>query len=335
MPIDHPVVTAPPVDVAADRSNTFTSTPVTFANRAGLRLFGILETPLHAVTRDLAVILLSPGVKMRVGPECLYRAMAKRFVACGLPVLRFDFHGLGDSEGELREEQLRDVYNQVQVGRFVDDVYDTMDWMQRTQGTKRFILSGLCGGAITGLFAGRDPRVIGLLSLGIPTVLTGGAADASRYMTRGEIGRVRGRYLRRLLSPQAWMRFLTFKADNRLIRRLIVETFYKKAPAPVAATPQAEADDTNPLLAPAFFHMLDTKRPMLLVFGGNDRLQFEFEEKFTARHRERLAQSPPLYDVHVVKDANHVLSTREWQADMLDASDGWLRKHFARDLARA
>jgi hypothetical protein len=310
------------------------ATPVTFVNRAGLRLFGMLETPGPRVPHDVAVILLSPGIKMRVGPQCLYRGMSRQFVALGLPVFRFDFFGLGDSEGTLPEELLRDLYNHIEVGRFVDDAIDAMDWMQRTYGSKRFILSGLCGGAITGLLAGaRDPRVAGLLALGITPVLASRAADASRYMTRGQLEHIRARYVRRLFSAQAWGRLLTLKADNRLIWRLITESFLKKRPvAAPAAVPPAESDNANPLFPPAFFRMLDTARPMLLVFGGTDRLQFEFEEKFVARHRERLERGPHVYDVHSVKDANHVLSTRAWQADMLDAATRWLRRHFAREL---
>ena len=78
--------------------------PVVFRNRQGLRLFGILHTPNGGSVSGLAVILLSPGVKMRVGPECLYRRMTELFVELGLPVLRFDFYGLGDTTGALNAD---------------------------------------------------------------------------------------------------------------------------------------------------------------------------------------------------------------------------------------
>lgn len=305
------------------------SIPVTFTNRRGLKLFGILEMPASPTVQDLAVLMLSPGVKMRVGPQCLYRTMTTEFLQFGIPVLRFDCHGLGDSEGTLPEELLRDVYNHIEVGRFVDDTVDAMDWMQREHGTRRFILSGLCGGAITGLLAGeRDRRVVGLLGLGLTAVLASRAADASRYMTEGELQGARQMYLRRLLSPQAWYRLFTLKADYRLIGRLIAQTVRPKRQAQAPAPPPPD-DNANPRFPPAFFSMLSTGRPMLLVFGGSDRLQWEFEEKFVARHREQLASFPPLWDVHVVPQANHVLSASEWQREMLDVSRAWLQRHFA------
>jgi uncharacterized protein len=322
---------------------SISQTPVTFVNRQGLTLFGVLEEPDEPRSSDIAVLLLSPGVKMRVGPQGLYRRISRELGALGFPVLRFDFYGLGDSQGELPEPLLRDVYNHIEVGRFIDDTIDAMDWMQKTRGTKRFVLAGLCGGAITALLAGeRDSRVAGLFGIGMTAVLASRAADASRYMTEGQIKDWQRIYARRLLNPTAWYRLLTFQADNRLIRRVIVQAFRQyvlrqpAAPPPAAPPAAPPADDNaNPRFPPAFFRMLATKRPMLLVFGGSDRLQWEFEEKFVARHRETLASLPSFYDVHVVPDANHVLSTNQWQLEMLDVMRTWLRRHFSSDVREA
>lgn len=308
---------------------------VAFDNRAGLRLFGVLHMPLGPVG-PVGVLLLSPGVKMRVGPHGLYRRMTETFLAAGLPVLRFDFFGLGDSEGELPEELLRDVYNHIEVGRFVNDALDAMDWMQAECGTQRFIVSGLCGGAVTGLLAGsRDPRVAGLLGLGITPLLASRAARPGDYMTSGQLQRMREGYLRKLFKPSAWLRLLTFKSDYRVIWKALAPK--RPAPATAATTPSptAEPDNTNPLFPPAFFKMLSTGRPMLLVFGGADRLTWEFEEKFVARHREALAQLPANYQVHVVPRANHVLSLEEWQQEMLGVSRAWLQQWFPTGHAQA
>ena len=45
-----------------------------------------------------------------------------------------------------------------------------------------------------------------------------------------------------------------------------------------------------------------------------------------------LADMPPLVDVHVVEQANHTLSFRAWQDEMLEVSTRWLRTHFLSDL---
>lgn len=314
---------------------TASQAAITFKNRAGLTLFGVLHTPAKPVS-DLAVILLSPGVKMRVGPEGLYRRLTDQLVAMGITVFRFDFYGLGDSEGTLEEELLRDVYNHIEVGRFVEDTFDAMDWMQQHTPARRFILSGLCGGAITGLLAGgRDRRVAGLLALGITPVLAAASAEASLYMTVGQLEESRRKYVRRLTSPRSWLRLLTLRSDYKLIMRFMLQPFQ---PTPAATNDDAAPppnDNANPLFPPAFFTMVEGQRPMLYIFGGSDRLQWEFEEKFVARHRSRLAAVPDSYDVHVIKDANHVLSLREWQNEMLDVSASWMAKRFAGDVLPA
>lgn len=310
-------------------------TAVTFLNRNGLRLFGVLHSAPGRGPADLVVLLLSPGVKMRVGPERLYLRMTERFLELGLSVLRFDFHGLGDSEGTLPEERLRDVYSNIELGRYVDDSVDAMNWMEQTYGCRRFLLSGLCGGAITALLAGgRDKRVAGVHGLGMTAVLAAPAADQSRYMTIGQVEAQQAMYLRRLLSPDAWFRLLTLKTDIRLIRRMLDLWLRKlvgrKREAPVLPPP--DGDNANPLFPPAFFNMVATRRPMLFVFGGGDRLHWEYQEKFVARHREQLASMPTLVHEHVVQAANHVLSLREWQDEMLDVSTRWLNTHFRTDL---
>jgi pimeloyl-ACP methyl ester carboxylesterase len=309
-------------------------TPIVFTNRAGLQLFGILHEPEGRARKDVGILLLSPGVKMRVGPQGLYRRMTELFVRLGYPVFRFDFYGLGDSEGSLKETQLVDVYNHIEVGRFVDDTIDALEWMRERCGVSRVIVSGLCGGAITGLLAGqRDERIAGLLALGMTPLLASRAADPATYMTVGQLTRLRGSYLRKLLDVKSWWRLLTFKSDFKLIwKSMLVSLKSKKKPSPQPAGEAdtvAPPDNANPLFPPAFFSMLSSKRPMLFVFSGADRLYWEFQEKFVARYERRLRDAGPGYQVHVVADANHVYSFKEWQEEMLAVSARWLNEHFA------
>lgn len=308
--------------------------PVTFCNKEGVRLLGMLHWPAIPCKSGIAIILLSPGVKMRVAPHRLYLSMAERFVALGFPVLRFDFHGLGDSEGEVQEEYLADLYGAVQVGRYIDDTLAAMDWMQKTHGTSQFIVSGLCGGAITGLLAAvKDSRIICLLGLAIPVILDGSHIDFSKYMTDTQMNATRDRYLRTLWGPGAWrswIRFLTFRSDYRLIARLLckpVLAWVRPARSSSLVSHQTEsADNTNPYFAPAFRQMVSTSRYVYLIFAGTDRLYYEFEKKFMERNRDELKSYESWYEIHVTKDANHIFAFREWEEDMLDQCSRWLRR---------
>src|SRR5262245_8274609 len=100
-----------------------------FRNGAGQMLHCILAVPDRVVARsDVVCLLLSPGVKMRVAPHRLYRKLTNDFLDRGISVLRVDFHGLGDSEGDLPEERLDQLYRQVQLGRHVDDTRAAIDY---------------------------------------------------------------------------------------------------------------------------------------------------------------------------------------------------------------
>ncbi|MCP9452141.1 MAG: hypothetical protein NNA23_05605 [Nitrospira sp.] len=306
--------------------------PVTFENKAGHRLFGMLHQPTVPCASGTAIILLSPGVKMRVAPHQLYVNMAERFVSLGYPTLRFDFYGLGDSEGEAEEAYLADLYGAVQVGRYMDDTIAAMDWMERTYGINKFIASGLCGGAITGLLtAARDQRIKCLLGLAIPVILDGTHIDFTKYMTDAQLKETRDGYLRKLRDPSAWrswVRFLTFRSHYSLIFRSLLKPLLdqtrKTTDPPATPDPSEPKDNTNPHFAPAFFNMLSTGRYIYLVFAGSDRLLWEYEKKFVERHRQQLESYPSHYAMHVTKDANHIFSFREWEEDMLDQCCRWL-----------
>lgn len=310
-------------------------TPVTFLNKDGQRLFGVLHRPERPRDPDTAILLLSPGVKMRVAPHRLYPKMAARFVALGYTVLRFDFHGLGDSEGHAPEPLLADLYGATQVGRYVADTVAAMDWMQRTYGTSKFIASGLCGGALTGLLtAQRDPRITSLLALSIPVILDGSNIDASKYMTDAQLKGTRGRYLRKfkVWDPavwRSWVRFFSLQSHYSLILKSIAKPLVSRLRAarvtPAEAAPHpVQTDNTNPHFAPALLRMLSTSRRVFLIFGEADRLLWEFEDKFMQRHREAVNRHARLFNLHVTRQANHIFSFGEWQEEILEQCCRWL-----------
>lgn len=313
--------------------------PVTFRNGAGLKLFGTFHKPAQALTDAPAIVLLSPGVKMRMGPGRLYVPLTRMLNSLGYAVLRFDFFGLGDSEGELPETMLADVYNNIEVGRYVDDTLSALKWLADTHGFQRFVLGGLCGGAITAILAAqRDKRVEGLLSIGMTVTLASNAASAAKYMTRSELDERRRGYYRRLLQPQSWLRLLTFQSDYRIIwqsmRRLIVKDRpAAPVPAPAAAaaqpgaTQQAEQrGNANPLFPPAFFEFLQRGGKALMLFSEKDRLQAEYEEKFAEVFAQRLSKHAAQIEKHVIANANHVLALHEWQREMVEISKGWVSR---------
>lgn len=95
--------------------------------------------------------------------KVVYHAM-KAFQSLGLPVLRFNFRGTGLSEGahdEGRGEQ--------------DDVRAALDWLER-RFERPILFAGFSFGSWVGLrVCCGDPRVPGLVALGLPVAAEGRA----------------------------------------------------------------------------------------------------------------------------------------------------------------
>ena len=85
-------------------------------------LIGILNTARDGALDGAAVLLLNAGVIHRSGPARLNQKIACGLATFGIPSLRFDFSGIGDST--LRcDTSLRQ--------RFVSDTQGAMDYLQR------------------------------------------------------------------------------------------------------------------------------------------------------------------------------------------------------------
>jgi predicted alpha/beta hydrolase len=307
-----------------------TGSLVEFENSQGHLLRGVLHEPEPPVARGVCILLLSPGIKGRVGPHRLYLKLAARLVPMGFHVLRFDYHGLGDSEGELSERALADMYNSIQAGRYVGDTIAAMDWMQKTFGIRRFVGSGLCGGSISALVtAESDTRIECLLGIGLPTVLEGGPENWARILTQQQIESLRGSYVRKVLDPKSWGRLVSGKSDYKVIWRVMRGWMTGRKKAAASAPPaKADTDSTNPRFAAAFLAMLNSRRPMLLLFSGADRLHGQFQENFEAHHAGDLGPLKQHYQVHVIPDANHVLSDPAWAAELLRVAGHWLDERY-------
>ena len=131
--------------------------PFTVAHETGT-LFGVLAEPVDGPRPPLAAIFLNAGAVRRIGPNRLWVEAARRAAADGLPTLRVDLEGIGDSDGDAG--RYRDV------GEFYRDQLDEyiiafLDALEARGYGDRFVLAGLCAGgfwAFNG--ADRDDRAV-------------------------------------------------------------------------------------------------------------------------------------------------------------------------------
>ena len=129
---------------------------VTFGAQQGL--IGTLNIPTEVAPQPLAFLLLNAGVIPRMGPHRFNVKLARALAEQGISSLRLDLSGQGDSQaaiGNLHHEQ------QAQ-----SDLRAAMDEVTATTGITRFVIAGICSGAVTGFAVARkDPRVVGLWML--------------------------------------------------------------------------------------------------------------------------------------------------------------------------
>jgi len=179
-------------------------------------LVGIVTDPpkLEASNKLPAMILLNFGLYHRVGPNRLHVKVARRLASMGLVVLRFDFSGIGDS---LVTTQSPDFQN-----RWIQETQEAMDWLSRTRGINKFLLGGICSGAITSFeTACRDPRVVGTLLIN-PNFRKD--KDLDYYVLSRRLWKVI------LFSPRSWLKLLGGKVKYReSITRLIRGSLIKKS----------------------------------------------------------------------------------------------------------
>jgi len=303
---------------------------VSFKN-GQLELRGILHVP-NCTQDKVGVILLCPGYKHRVGQRRLYVQIARRLRDAGFYVLRYDFHGLGESDGEIRRCLFGDFWDFVQTGGFVSDTRSAVDFFRDVAKMEKLILMGLCGGAITGIIeAAKDSRVDGLVLLNVPVM----AQHATRdwfidRMPPGLADSLFSAYVKRLLSVQSWLRFLTFKTEYRVLWKSITSKFSRRYVRSSRSGPENEEcdDAVNPHFVRSFRSYCSSKRPLLFIFSGNDKQKWAFEAEFQQRYLHPGNPYEDSYSIFVIDRANHSFTLQEWRDALLEKTVTWLQDHL-------
>ena len=147
----------------------------------GQSLVGIIDVPERPLARG--VLVVAGGPHYRVGSHRHYTLLSRLLAPRGIPVMRFDYRGMGDSEGEARSFEAIDDDIRAAIKEF---------FIQMPELTE-IVIWGL-GDAATAaaLYAHTDPRVRGLVLLNPWAGGAGGAAQSPllpQLLSRfGEIG---------------------------------------------------------------------------------------------------------------------------------------------------
>ena len=117
-------------------------------------LVGVLTMPARAANPvRTAVIFLNAGLINHLGPHRLHVRLARHLAGLGIPSLRFDFSGIGESASATEQATASQVL----------DVGDAIDRLLADSVAQKFVLFGICAGAVNGYNAAlADARVSGI-----------------------------------------------------------------------------------------------------------------------------------------------------------------------------
>jgi exosortase A-associated hydrolase 1 len=277
-------------------SETETSRFVTFdCNRS--TCVAVLSATAETKSPPVGVVVIVGGPQYRVGSHRQFALLARALALAGIPTLRFDCRGMGDSDGEPRTFESID-----------DDIRAAIDALSREAGVARVVLWGLCDGATAALLYGAsDPRVAGIIALNPWARTTPGEAAA----------RLKHYYLRRLGSLDFW-------------RKVVSGRFQVRASAGGLAANVRNAVKRNAATsAGSFLDRMEAgwrrfRRPMLVILSGNDLTAREFEAWVATESRRRSLLDDPLTEVAALTSADHTFSDRASRDAVAAKSVEWI-----------
>ena len=253
-------------------------------NCRGSGLVGIVEVPERPLPRG--VLVVTGGPQYRVGSHRQFAMLARTLAQRGIPVMRFDRRGMGDSEGEPRSFELID-----------DDIRAAMkEFFMQVPEMKEVVIWGLCDAASAAAFyVATDDRVRGLVLLN-PWVRT--PQGAARALLRHY-------YLARLGEVAFWKKVASGKFDFaagaaglRLNMRLAAGE--RGAPLPQRVLDSLAAFDGQ----------------VLVILSGDDLTAAEFA-RLMARHNVRAKRID-------IDGANHTFASHKWRTQVAEASANWI-----------
>ena len=176
------------------------------------RLRGILSEPPGGVERDgVCIVALNAGAVWHVGPNRMWVELARRWAGRGVPCLRVDVAGIGESDGDSAPyRELSALY----APELTEQVIAVLRALESEGVGRRFVLVGLCSGAYWAFDAAvREPSVVAALMLN-PRLLFW--STYVRLRVRRE-----SRKVAKLRSGSMWRRILAGRVHPKKMRRVI------------------------------------------------------------------------------------------------------------------
>jgi len=271
----------------------------------GESLVGILSGAELPAGRGVLIVVGGP--QYRVGSHRQFTLLARHLSECGVPTLRFDYRGMGDSDGEVRSFELAGADIRCAIDRFFASV----------PGLNDVVIWGLCDAASAALFyAHQDARVSGLILLN-PWVRT------EKGIARAHL---RHYYLRRLLQASLWQKLargeFNFRAAAGALGRFVIDAMGHRRSS-------GTIDESSTSVAPLPDRMEDGLRKfhgrVLLILSGDDLTAQEFKDVVARSRRWRRLLAGERVTRYDLREANHTFARRDWRDQVARWTEAWVK----------
>lgn len=285
----------------------------------GSRLIGVVHiAPGNAC--EIGVVIVVGGPQYRIGSHRQFVLLARALASEGHAVLRFDYRGMGDSEGAHRGFENID-----------EDIRSAIDALQVVApSVKRVALWGLCDAATaSACYAASDQRVSGLVLVNPWVFSEKGSAKA--YLKHY--------YVKRLLSRHFWSKLLSghFRPAQSLVAFVRFAKVALLKSGDTRQTPDLDkAVELPPLTKdrlseqshlPKQFAQGLTRFPgsVLLIISGNDLTAAEFVDAGRSCNPLHQALTSPQVNQVDLPGVDHTFSRPNWRQKVEQYSIEFLR----------
>lgn len=268
-------------------------------------LYGVVSLPQQAARRGVLIVVGGP--QYRVGSHRQFALLARALAEQGIPAMRFDYRGMGDSDGAA--QTFEDVSEDLRAA--VDQFVATVP------GLAEVVIWGLCDAASAAMFYGRhDPRVCGLVLLNPWIRTTDGLAKAT----------LKHYYRDRLLQPEVWKKIVSGRFEfRRALSSFSALLTAAREKGQKSATTEAAAASVAPLPERMLNGLSGFHGKVLLILSGRDLTAQEFSEVVKASKPWQRLLASARVSHKALPDADHTFSRRAWRDQVSTWTGDWIK----------
>lgn len=265
-------------------------------------LFGVLSVPQQAVSRGVLIVVGGP--QYRAGSHRQFTLLARGLAAQGIAALRFDYRGMGDSEGAQRSFEEVD-----------DDLRAAIDYfVGAVPAIEEVVVWGLCDAASAALFyAPKDARVSGLVLLNPWARTSEGVAKTT----------LKHYYLRRLFDAGLWKKIASgrfqYRAAGKSLLRLVRAAVGAGRPGTASEAGTSALPDRMLAGLSAF------KGKVLLIISPIDLTAQEFLDMVKGSAQWQRLLGDGRVTRQSLAGADHTFSRRVWRDQVTSWTGNWVK----------